>query len=475
MHIRFSYVEAYLIFRHENPDIKISFSKFYVLRPANMKALSNTPLLSCMCIYCANVILKLVKLNIPGITTEYHLYDNLICKRDIEKQKFRNNACIFKTCRKCKDWESTIKSWIPGRLHSGEKIEWYSWKNEEYTTKANKTSKRKALMPRSGTIDECIKELIETDIIGCNQGFTWVQHYFTQKFQYKKLAECKLTLEDGEALCIQDFSNNIDLKHQDEVKGAHWGTTQVTVHPSVVYAKIPGQNELKRVVITHLSDIKQHDAHMVNYITSDCIKYLSDKFELKLKKLYLWSDGCTSQYKGKTSFYYLANYNIEIERNFFGSEHGKNESDGVTGQISKKVSDAIKSRRHSIKDANEMLNFLSNNFDKETYHFELITDKHLKPIQDAFEGIKLKVLTGSCTRSLHQIKPAKKKGFYLTCPFSCFCPSCKSDNYDIAKTKTLLKAHSKPKNCPQIYWMLVMMIMTMKMRRRKKRRDNISM
>ncbi|CAL4066681.1 unnamed protein product [Meganyctiphanes norvegica] len=144
----------------------------------------------------------------------------------------------------------------------------------------------------------------------------------------------------------------------------------------------------------------------------------------------------------------MENYNIDIERNYFGSEHGKNESDGVTGQISKKVSDAIKSRRHSIKDANEMLNFLSNNFDKETYHFELITEKHLEPIQLAFEGIKLKVLTGSCTRSLHQIKPANKKGFYLTRPFSCFCPSCKSDNYDDCKDKLFTKGTFKAEKLP---------------------------
>ena len=81
-----------------------------------------------------------------------------------------------------------------------------------------------------------------------------------------------------------------------------------------MYVKIPGEIILQRVVITHLSDIKQHDAHMVHHITSDCIKSLSNDFNLSLKKIYLWSDGCTSQYKGKTRFYYLDKYEIDIER-----------------------------------------------------------------------------------------------------------------------------------------------------------------
>ena len=121
------------------------------------------------------------------------------------------------------------------------------------------------------------------------------------------------------------------------------------------------------------------------------------------KKIYLWSDGCASQYKGKTSFWYLKNFkDINIERNFFGSEHGKNESDAVTGQISRTVHDAIKSRRHVINNAEDMLTFLSakmNESKSETneakYVFKLITDTDMKPINLAFENVKLSVLTGN--------------------------------------------------------------------------------
>ena len=45
--MKFTFKESYKIFRFENPKIKISLSTFYALRPRNIVALQNTPLLGC--------------------------------------------------------------------------------------------------------------------------------------------------------------------------------------------------------------------------------------------------------------------------------------------------------------------------------------------------------------------------------------------------------------------------------------------
>ena len=186
----------------------------------------------------------------------------------------------------------------------------------------------------------------------------------------------------------------------------------------------------KKIVITHLSDIKKHDAHIVYHITRDCINHVKEKYpETNWKKAYVWSDGCTQQYKSKTSFYYLKKFHdIDIERNFFGSEHGKNESDGITGEISRKVKDAIRSRRHTFNDAEEVLQFLSKEMSK--YIFKFITELELEPIINKFKGVNLKVLSGNCTRLLHQIKPGKRKDQYLIRPLSCFCCYCKIEKFN---------------------------------------------
>ena len=431
--MKFSYEEAYKIFKLENENVKISFTKFYLLRPQHMKALPKTPLMFCLCIYCANVKLKLAALNIPGLTTEYHLYNALICEKENEMQMFRNDQCIFRLCESCKHWDQTIKSIITSKgLDFSKTIKWFAWVTETSEhPKTKKISKRKALVCKSGTIAECEKELIDNDIVNPNQGFTFPQHYFTQHYQQKMFTECIDSLKEGEIICLQDFSNKITLTQQDEIKSAFYGTPQVTVHPTVIYAKLTGESDPKRIVITHLSDIKEQGADMVHYITSDCIKYLSDNFDVSWKKVYLWSDGCASQYKSKSSFFFLGKYDVDIERNFFASEHGKSESDGVTGMISKKVSNAIKSRRYLIKNAKDMLDFLSESFEKKTYIFKLITCADMQPIKDEFESLKYKVLSGNCTRKLHQIKPSGKKDeVYMIRPFSCFCPNCKNNNFN---------------------------------------------
>ena len=48
-------------------------------------------MLGCMCIYCTNVKLKLLQLNIDGIKSEHDLYNRLICDK-LKGQKFRKWA-----------------------------------------------------------------------------------------------------------------------------------------------------------------------------------------------------------------------------------------------------------------------------------------------------------------------------------------------------------------------------------------------
>ena len=94
-------------------------------------------------------------------------------------------------------------------------------------------------------------------------------------------------------------------------------------------------------------------------MTLDCIKILKEKHsQTNWIKGFLWSDGCSSQYKGKNSFFYLDNFPIAVERNFFASEHGKGPSDAETGLISMRLDHAIKSSQITIRNAEEMYNFL---------------------------------------------------------------------------------------------------------------------
>ena len=133
----------------------------------------------------------------------------------------------------------------------------------------------------------------------------------------------------------------------------------MTVHPHVFYFKTSENEKTQRLVIFHLSDIRQHDAQLVHHMTQDCINILSEKYpNEKWEKFYLWSDGCVSQYKGKSSFYFLDKFQVEVERNFFGSEHGKNECDAMTGQISVQYQNAVKADDIIIMNAADLKKYL---------------------------------------------------------------------------------------------------------------------
>ena len=311
-----------------------------------------------------------------------------------------------------------------------------TWKNVEYFTKNGKKCFRRTLITESGTYDECVAKLINDDIFGPGKNFTFVQHYFTQKYQTKMYNACKANLKSGECLLLQDFSRNRDIFHQDEVKASWWSNKAVTMHPTVIYCKIDNNQDPTRLVITHLSDITSHDSHLVYYITKDCIDFVcKNLYWIQWHKFYVWSDGCTAQYKGKHSFYYLGKFGVDIERNYFGSEHGKGESDLETAICSKKISIAVKSQTVVINDAYEMWQFLVENAkDKEGRKFKLIKESDMEKIYQDFKGIHVNTLSGSCTRFLHQIKHRQGEKFLIR-PLSCFCECCKSGEFNSCKNK----------------------------------------
>ena len=209
-------------------------------------------------------------------------------------------------------------------------------------------------MSKTGSLDECLNELVNNDIKKPGENLTFFKHFFTQHFQQKMFQECKNKLKCGEVLLLQDFSRNRDIKHQDEIKSSYWSTKQASCHPTVIWWRDPDTQKLLRLAITHLSDITNHDAMLVHHITKDCMEILSTRTRVQWTKIYIWSDGCASQYKGKHSFFFLQKLKIPAECHFFGSEHGKSESDAETGIISKKLNNAIKSRSVVINNASEM-------------------------------------------------------------------------------------------------------------------------
>ena len=91
-------------------------------------------------------------------------------------------------------------------------------------------------------------------------------------------------------------------------------------------------------------------------------------------------------------------YSVPVERIYFASEHGKGPSDGETGLISIKLSNAIKNYQAVLRDAEEMHNFLKGNNKDRRRIFKLIKQEDIDPILQKFNGITVNTLKGNCTR-----------------------------------------------------------------------------
>ena len=450
-YMRFPFRVAYRIFILENPKTKVGFSKFHSLKPKNIRARSKTPLISSLCCYCQNVNLKLQAINCPGLTSEYDLFNAFTCQKE-PGNSLRRAECMYKTCQNCKDWEPSLRKYVSEKVDMKKEIHYLSWKTKTYETNKGKKSVRRVLENCKGTIEDCLNELIKEDLEKTSKICSFFEHYYAQIYQHKMYKSCFINLKSGVAILIQDFSRNRDIYTQSEIKSCYWTRTQVTMHPTVIYF-IDMEGRLHRIVLTHLSDITLHDSHIVHYITKDCIDYLRETFPaIDWHKVIMWSDGCCSQYKGKHSFYYLNKLQnifpqLRIQRNYFGSEHGKGESDAETGIFSRQIRDAIKSDASFLNNASQMCQFLKEN-NKEERIFRLFTDTDLKDIRDEFVGVSVATLEGKCTRSLHQIIPSKKTGILLTRPYSCFCQSCSVDMTNNCENKAFTLGKFIPRKLP---------------------------
>ena len=426
-YMMFSLKEAYIMFKNEETENQVCFSHFYKFKPKNVKVSSKTPLISSLCPYCMNIRLKLPKFGIPNLKKEYDLIKFLIC--DKGQNSLEHADCVKNKCKECFNLVGKLETLCNGKHKDTDIFKWYTWKKESFTKPNGKKIVCRNLKFMDKTFKDFKEELYE-DIFHPAERFSFIEHYMAQKFQFKAYKECLSSLKGGQCLMVQDFARNRDIEYQDEIKSQWWTKQQVTLHPTVLFYRLEDEGKIHRLVVSHLSDIINHDAHLVHYMSLDCISILKEKHcNVEWSKVFLWSDGCASQYKGKISFFYLDKFPIDVERNFFASEHGKGPSDAETGLISMKLRNATKSRRTVIQNASDMHKFLTETNKDTQKIFKLVQSDDLQPLLDEFDGVNVSTLQGTVTRSLHQIMTSNQKGYILQRPFSCFCTHCTMEDF----------------------------------------------
>ncbi|MEE8209109.1 MAG: hypothetical protein V3T88_09210 [Nitrosomonadaceae bacterium] len=119
----------------------------------------------------------------------------------------------------------------------------------------------------------------------------------------------------------------------------NFGKRQVTIHPCVGYYSCEGIPVRHSVIV--VSDDSKHDYHSVEHYLNLAYNSFSSE-NRKFEKVVVFSDGCSSQYKGKGTFADLSLSHVPgLERHYFGIEHGK--GDGEIGILNRALDRAIAS------------------------------------------------------------------------------------------------------------------------------------
>ena len=119
----------------------------------------------------------------------------------------------------------------------------------------------------------------------------------------------------------------------------------------------------------------------------------------------------------------MAHADIEINRNYFGSEHGKGDCDGETGVFNRAVDRAIIGKKVVINDAQDLFTYAKSNLELD----ETFTKRKFFLVENgdiSRDRLETEVKTLVNTRKIHQALNTKTKNVLRVRNLSCFCNNC---------------------------------------------------
>ena len=299
-------------------------------------------------------------------------------------------------------------------------VNWSRWE-------ANKETKKKMIVFKNGSLKDLIAEFLKDTE-------TFSMHLFNAQWQHKEFVDMKTNPGIGTCVSVMDFAENYRCLLQDEIQSAHWSYSQVTLHPVVNYYKCQGCNKTVTDVVAIVSDDLVHDTHAVSVFADRVFQHLQAK-SYTFERIVQWTDGCGAQYKCKDAFHDLHSLKKmanRVERNFFGSRHGKNACDGESAVIKRTITQAVKARRVIVQSAAHFFAYCKthlvkpdfNDGQREHYRRDFIfvttADISRSEVKDDFVTVK-------GTRTFHSIKSVGPLAIQ-TRSLSCFCHGCENDN-----------------------------------------------
>ena len=170
-----------------------------------------------------------------------------------------------------------------------------------------------------------------------------IKHDTIKRVQSEACKQSRASVGGEQAMMQIDFAENYNCGWQDAIQRTHWGKTELTVFTSVAYYD---DKKPSTVIVT---DDLNHDKHAV---VPFVVKLLS-QFPDNVKKIDIWSDGPSSQFKSRFIVAALpliqALSNKQVTWNYFAADHGKGAVDGVGGTVKRHVHGSAATRRDVVQ------------------------------------------------------------------------------------------------------------------------------
>ena len=99
--------------------------------------------------------------------------------------------------------------------------------------------------------------------------------------------ELHLNLDQGHFYIHMDFAEDYDCRDQQEVQLAYWNTSQVTLHPAVVYCK-DGEEVKHKSYAFNFPELR-HDANFVCAVLKELATCLKD-IRHQVNYVHYWTD-----------------------------------------------------------------------------------------------------------------------------------------------------------------------------------------
>ncbi|KAK0057733.1 hypothetical protein Bpfe_012963 [Biomphalaria pfeifferi] len=285
--------EAYTQLSTHAPTLKVSFSKFAKLKPFMTKATQHNKMQSCLCEFCMKIFLYMEGINkflIKKGHRELTLknpassLDLTLCPRT-NANCFHKLQCIERSCSNC-GVDLINKYFEPLKNCMDELADWSIWSKmtDEYVQSDGTLRKVTKWRPvnKEGPFNELVTSM-QKDL----EKFSL--HLFTANWQQQQFADLKQDLPCDWLLLVSDFGQNFTCHHQDEIQGAHWARTEVTIHPVVSYYR--DKDLIVKESMFFLSNDLKHDGHASQHFQTKGIYELANRGHA-FTKVYLYCISC---------------------------------------------------------------------------------------------------------------------------------------------------------------------------------------